>query len=186
MNKLLLSSAIAAILMLSGCGQKTPAVEAETEPTAKAIEIEPVHSESSADKPVEIEESKAATVNLDSDKPNKSQLEDALDIVHFSFDKYNLSEENAMLVEYNSNKMNSDTYSSYTFLIEGHCDEFGSDEYNFALGLKRANSVKSYLVANGVAEEKVQLISKGKLEPLCMDKTASCYQQNRRATVRLK
>ena len=71
-------------------------------------------------------------------------------------------------------------YRQYTVTIEGHCDERGTREYNLALGERRANSVKNYLVALGVDANRIQTISYGKERPICTDSNESCWSQNRR------
>jgi len=65
--------------------------------------------------------------------------------------------------------------------IEGNSDEFGTDEYNYALGLKRAKAVKDSMIAKGVPEKKISIVSYGESNPVCQDGTKKCYQQNRRA-----
>ena len=64
--------------------------------------------------------------------------------------------------------------------IEGHCDERGTAEYNLALGERRANAVKAYLVDLGVPADRITVVSKGKESPFCTEKGESCWQQNRR------
>jgi peptidoglycan-associated lipoprotein len=64
--------------------------------------------------------------------------------------------------------------------LEGHADSRGSAEYNLALGSRRANSVKDYLVSLGVAATRVTVISKGKEAPFCGEENEACWQQNRR------
>jgi peptidoglycan-associated lipoprotein len=66
-------------------------------------------------------------------------------------------------------------------LIEGHCDERGTSEYNLALGERRATSAMSYLVSQGVAKSRITIVSYGKERPQCTERTESCRQQNRRA-----
>jgi len=65
--------------------------------------------------------------------------------------------------------------------IEGHCDERGTVEYNLALGAKRAGAAKEYLVALGVAADRLSTISYGEELPLCTDHGEDCWQRNRRA-----
>ncbi len=67
------------------------------------------------------------------------------------------------------------------FLIEGHCDERGTAEYNLALGDRRANAAREYLAALGVDASRVRTVSYGKERPFCTASTEECYQQNRRA-----
>ena len=98
--------------------------------------------------------------------------------VYFGFDKYNLTSENKDKATSNASKLsalNADT----TVTVSGNTDEWGSDEYNYALGLKRANSVKDVLVANGVTAN-VALVSLGESSPVCTEKTKDCWAKNRR------
>jgi len=64
--------------------------------------------------------------------------------------------------------------------IEGHCDERGTNEYNLALGAKRAQAAKDYLVSLGVAENRLSTVSYGEEIPVCGEATESCWQKNRR------
>ena len=71
-------------------------------------------------------------------------------------------------------------YPSVRVTIEGHADERGTREYNLALGARRANSVKEYLVSQGVSAGRVDTISYGKERPICTDSNEACWAQNRR------
>jgi peptidoglycan-associated lipoprotein len=72
-------------------------------------------------------------------------------------------------------------YARYTFTIEGHADERGTREYNFALGARRAEAAKDYLAAKGVAVARMKTISYGKERPVAVCDDISCWSQNRRA-----
>ena len=72
-------------------------------------------------------------------------------------------------------------YNRYSFIIEGHADERGTREYNFALGERRAQAVHDYLVAKGVAASRMRTISYGKERPVAVCDDISCWSQNRRA-----
>lgn len=98
--------------------------------------------------------------------------------VYFGFDKYNLTSENKDKATSNASKLSVLT-SDTTVTVSGNTDEWGSDEYNYALGLKRANSVKDVLVANGVTAN-VALVSLGESSPVCTEKTKDCWAKNRR------
>ena len=67
------------------------------------------------------------------------------------------------------------------FTIEGHCDERGSEEYNLALGDRRANAVKEFLLSQGVAANRVNTVSYGEERPFCREQSEECYARNRRA-----
>jgi peptidoglycan-associated lipoprotein len=72
-------------------------------------------------------------------------------------------------------------YPRYTFVIEGHADERGTREYNLALGARRAQSVRSYMVAHGINPGRMRTISYGKERPVAVCNDISCWSQNRRA-----
>ena len=72
-------------------------------------------------------------------------------------------------------------YGQYTFTIEGHADERGTREYNIALGARRAQSVRDYLVARGIQAQRMRTISYGKERPVAVCNDISCWSQNRRA-----
>jgi peptidoglycan-associated lipoprotein len=71
-------------------------------------------------------------------------------------------------------------YPQIKVTIEGHCDERGSTEYNLALGDRRANATKQYLVSLGISADRIATVSYGKEKPFCMDSNEACWQQNRR------
>jgi peptidoglycan-associated lipoprotein len=77
------------------------------------------------------------------------------------------------------------SYPQVAIVIEGHCDERGSTEYNLALGDRRSDSAKDFLVALGVAADRIQTVSYGKERPFCTVSNEGCWQQNRRAHVRM-
>jgi peptidoglycan-associated lipoprotein len=72
-------------------------------------------------------------------------------------------------------------YAQYTITIEGHADERGTREYNIALGAKRAQSVRDFLVRNGINAQRVRTVSFGKERPVAVCNDISCWSQNRRA-----
>jgi len=72
-------------------------------------------------------------------------------------------------------------YGKYTFTIEGHADERGTREYNIALGARRAQSVRDYLVSRGIPAQRMRTISYGKERPVAVCNDISCWSQNRRA-----
>jgi peptidoglycan-associated lipoprotein len=75
------------------------------------------------------------------------------------------------------------SYPSQKLLIEGHADERGSEEYNMALGDKRARAAEDFLASMGIPNAQLTIVSFGKDRPVCTDKTEDCWQKNRRAHV---
>lgn len=77
-------------------------------------------------------------------------------------------------------------YGNYAFTVEGHADERGTREYNFALGARRAERTKEYLISRGIAAARIKTISYGKERPVAVCDDISCWSQNRRAVTVLK
>ncbi len=104
----------------------------------------------------------------------KQPLTDVL----FDYDKYDIKDEGRGALQKDSDWMKR--WTSTKVMIEGHCDERGTAEYNLALGNKRAQAVRDYLVNLGVPADRIQIVSKGKEQPFCAEENESCWQQNRR------
>jgi peptidoglycan-associated lipoprotein len=98
--------------------------------------------------------------------------------VFFDLDESTIRDDAKALLQRNADWMKRWTSTSIT--VEGHCDSRGSSEYNLALGTRRANAVKDYLVNLGVTGGRITVISKGKEQPFCTENNESCWQQNRR------
>lgn len=100
------------------------------------------------------------------------------DRIFFEFDKYNLKAGARGTLEKQAAWLNK--WPAVTITVEGHCDERGTREYNLALGERRANSVKDYLVALGVNPSRIKTISYGKERPVALGSNESAWAQNRR------
>ena len=99
--------------------------------------------------------------------------------VFFDFDKYDIRPADAKTLDSNANWLKSNP--NHLVLIEGHCDERGTNEYNLALGERRAKSTMNYLVSQGVQANRITIISYGEERPQCTEHTESCWAKNRRA-----
>lgn len=102
-----------------------------------------------------------------------------LERVHFDFDQFTLSAEARRILGENARYLNAN--SAVKVVIEGHCDERGSDEYNLALGESRALAAKNYLVSLGISATRLSVISYGEEKPLVSGANESAWAQNRRA-----
>jgi len=103
------------------------------------------------------------------------EFKDAL----FDFDKYNIRPDARSVLDSIAEWLNKN--KSINVLVEGHCVERGTNEYNLALGEKRANAAKNYLAARGVASARMRTVSYGEEKPLCTAHNEDCWQKNRRA-----
>ena len=99
--------------------------------------------------------------------------------VYYEFDSINLRSDAESVLKQNAEWMNANPNAKVE--IEGHCDDIGSDEYNLALGAKRAQIARDFLVSHGVAPERLVTISYGKEAPACFEPTDECRIKNRRA-----
>ncbi|MBN4077704.1 peptidoglycan-associated lipoprotein Pal [Nitrospina gracilis] len=99
--------------------------------------------------------------------------------IHFNFDQYDLDSNSKKVLEENATFLKGNP--GMRVEIQGHCDERGTNNYNIALGERRAHSTKKYLVAQGVASSRVNIISYGEEKPFCSDSNENCWFQNRRA-----
>lgn len=101
------------------------------------------------------------------------------DRVHFVVDQSTLTDEARGILNGQSKWLKANP--EYAIIIEGHADEQGTREYNIALGARRAEAVKNYLISQGVAGSHMQTISYGKERPIAVCSDEACYAQNRRA-----
>jgi peptidoglycan-associated lipoprotein len=99
--------------------------------------------------------------------------------IHFDFDKADVRAADARILDANATWLNS--HRDHLVLIEGHCDERGTNEYNTALGDRRARSARDYLVSKGVAADRISVVSYGEERPVCSDRSGKCWSDNRRA-----
>jgi peptidoglycan-associated lipoprotein len=98
--------------------------------------------------------------------------------VFFDFDKYDIRPADTKTLDANAAWLKS---NDNLVLIEGHCDERGTNEYNLALGERRAKSTMNYLVSQGIQASRITIISYGEERPVCTEKTEECWAKNRRA-----
>jgi peptidoglycan-associated lipoprotein len=106
------------------------------------------------------------------------QIQRAMQTVLFDYDKSDIRADQISKVQTAAAFLKSNP--NLRFTIEGHCDERGSEEYNLALGDRRANSVKQYLTSQGIPESRLATVSYGEEKPQCHEQTEECYQHNRR------
>jgi peptidoglycan-associated lipoprotein len=100
--------------------------------------------------------------------------------IYFDFDQYDIREDAKPILKELAAILLKD--NKIKVVIEGHCDERGTNEYNLALGEKRANAVKEYLITLGVPSKRINTVSYGEEKPLCTEHTEDCWAKNRRAS----
>jgi peptidoglycan-associated lipoprotein len=103
----------------------------------------------------------------------------ALRDVHFDFDRYEIRSQDKPVLDENAKWLKQN--AAAMLLIEGHADERGTNEYNLALGERRAKATRDHLVSLGIDGGRITVISYGEERPLCTERTEACWAQNRRA-----
>ncbi|MBI2202330.1 MAG: peptidoglycan-associated lipoprotein Pal [Candidatus Rokubacteria bacterium] len=106
------------------------------------------------------------------------RVSDLVDI-HFDFDQYAINPQAAKRLDANAVWLTK--HPAHILLIEGHCDERGTGDYNIALAERRAFATRSYLVARGVRSSRITIVSYGEERPLCTERSEACWAKNRRA-----
>ena len=106
------------------------------------------------------------------------KVNDALRQVYFAFDSSKIRPGDARTLDASAQWLKA--HPDQLTLIEGHCDERGTNEYNLALGERRANAAMSYLVSKGIEAGRISIISYGKERPVCADHNEACWSKNRR------
>jgi peptidoglycan-associated lipoprotein len=116
--------------------------------------------------------------------PSQYHAEAALRTIHFDFDKSDIRPGDAKILDANAAWLTANP--KLLLLIEGHCDERGTAEYNLALGERRAKATQTYLVSRGVQAERITLVSYGEERPECTEHSEKCWATNRRAQFLVK
>lgn len=107
------------------------------------------------------------------------QVEDiSLEMIHFDFDKYNIKSQYQNVLEGHANWLKENP--SVNVIIEGNCDEWGTEEYNLALGERRAVAAKNYLVNLGISPDRLSTISYGETRPIDTAHNPKAWAMNRR------
>ena len=189
-KKILTATGLAALLLITGCS-KQPSLENAAEVQGVSTSTQ---SQQSAIVDTNVVNRGNETVNTDNAVVEEQTLGDNAQInnknqtfaknlaeivVYFDFDKYNIRADQWPKVEKLAELIKNNP-ANYTVRIEGNCDEWGTEEYNYALGLKRANSVKNALIKLGVDPKKLTVISYGELNPVCTAHAKWCWRLNRR------
>jgi peptidoglycan-associated lipoprotein len=181
-------SLLLAGLMITGCAKRpatTAASAAAPAPAPSAAAPAPTPSPSApAASAAPAAAAAAAPAQAPRPVPKEFMAVAALKEVYFDFDKYDIRAEDAKTLDANAAWLKSN--ADNLVLIEGHCDERGTNEYNLALGERRAKATMNYLVSQGIQANRITIISYGEERPVCNEKTEACWAKNRRANFLVK
>ncbi len=171
---------ISFVFLMSSCAKKAM-VKDESVPEVKQEEVKKAEPEVKEEMPVEVEK------EVDEEALREEILRKvagSVQDVFFAFDKYNLSDMAKRKLESTASALKEN--SGVRVLIEGHCDERGTIEYNLVLGEKRANAAMDYLVNLGVSADRLNTISYGEEKPFDSVHSEIAWAKNRRAHFVLK
>ncbi len=165
-NKILIATAISSLLLLSACETASQKVVTGSSATSGSTS-----ASSSVDKKKSL---------FASAKQTKAEKLIAVgDRVYFDYDSAKLDSSAKILLDGQSRFLRANT--DLNFIIEGHCDERGTREYNLALGEQRATAVRDYLVIQGIDPDRIKVISYGKEKPAVVGSNTMAWSKNRRA-----
>ncbi|MBM3325054.1 MAG: peptidoglycan-associated lipoprotein Pal [Calditrichaeota bacterium] len=154
------------VLLLPGCAKKAKPVTEEPKPTVKVEEPPPPPPPDTTGQALrEYQEQMAADLKL-------------VQTIYFDFDKSDLRRD--AIESLNSNAKLFQKYPEWKITIEGHCDERGTNEYNLALGERRALSAQKYLISLGIATGRLSTVSYGEERPVDLGHNEAAWAKNRR------
>jgi len=178
-------------LLLTGCPKKTvvkeePSVKKAEEPVAEREKAAKLAAEQEAARIREEEAKRAKEKEFEKSLVAKKEVGIAGEVyesrllqdIHFDFDKYDIRPEDAQILKENAALLSK--YPQIKVQVEGHCDERGTSEYNLALGERRANAAKKYLVSLGISADRLSSISYGEEKPLDPGHDEEAWAKNRR------
>ena len=170
------------MLIISGCAKKVSTTQIG-EPTKPEVEVsKPAAPEAITEAPVpkvEIPQEVALKEEPVKEKAPPSAIVKKINDIYFDFDRYLIRDDARGTLIENAGILKGKGFKR--LVIEGHCDERGTTDYNIALGERRAESTKRYLTTLGISPSKISTISYGKERPFCTEHNEDCWQQNRRA-----
>ncbi|MGZ5791313.1 MAG: peptidoglycan-associated lipoprotein Pal [Croceibacterium sp.] len=164
MNRLVITLATASALALTGCSKKPPA---QLPPAPE----QGSNSESGSQLP--------PSGPVPGTEEHFKSVMNGRDVIYFDTDKYDIDSDDAAALRQQAQYMLQ--YPNIRATIEGHCDERGTREYNLALGDRRANAAKNYLVSLGVPAARLTTVSYGKERPVALGSDEASWAKNRRA-----
>jgi len=167
--------------VLVGCARRPSPLSTATAPSDAPAAVVPAPETDTGEVIVVVEERREIIVERQA--PATFTENAAVRPIYFDFDRYDIRTEDAGRLETDAAWLKT---NDVTILIEGQCDERGTDEYNLALGDRRARATMNYLAALGIATNRMSTVSYGKERPICSEHFEDCWALNRRAHIIVK
>ncbi|MEJ2657112.1 MAG: peptidoglycan-associated lipoprotein Pal [Desulfobacterales bacterium] len=163
-----------AVFFTASCSKKV----VKTEPVPTAQSEVPKASESSAVEAAQTKQQQEDRIQAETAAQETAGTKFVDENIYFAFDSALLSDQARQILNRKADYLR--TYPGLTVIVEGHCDERGTDAYNIALGERRAQSVKTFLVDLGISTKRLNTVSYGEERPIAMGHNEASYAKNRR------
>jgi peptidoglycan-associated lipoprotein len=176
----LLALALAIVIGIAGCNRKVPPPAPPPPAPPPAAPAPPPPPPPPPPAPAPAPERPLTEEEIFGRKTvDQLNAERPLGEVLFGYDEFTLTDDDRATLQKNADYLRR--WMSVRATIEGHADSRGTNEYNLALGERRANAAREYLVSLGIGADRLLAISKGEESPVCMEDNEACWQRNRRA-----
>jgi|SRR5437016_5202526 len=177
-SRSILASMIVGLFFVAACAKRPVATVSQAPAPAPAPRPAPAPAPPPAAAPAPPPAAVAPPPAAPRPAPKDYRPDDALKPINFAFDSAAIRPADAKILDASAAWLVKN--GDYVLLIEGHCDERGTDEYNLALGDRRSRSAMDYLVAHGVKSDRITIVSFGEQRPLCRESNEACWAKNRR------
>jgi len=189
-KKILFLLATSFALIFSGCSKKMPVAVPNSSTVGNSIPADAVNAGSIDGNVVPTNANVDSKTSFQAGKINSNGKYLGTDglsrsgfkMLYFASDSYSLDDDQIKRLMSDIPKLKSVAQNN-KLLVEGNCDEFGTDEYNHALGLKRAKAVKTLLISAGIDANKIDTVSYGESNPVCTVNKPACHAKNRRVEI---
>ena len=186
MPNVVVISLAAVAIVATGCARRPLVMQAAAQPPAGQVEAKPSEAPAQPRQPSRAAQRSTSGGRMENARPAPSEFVDVADLkeIHFDFDKYDIRKPDAQILNGNAEWLKS--HEDQLLLIEGHCDERGTNEYNLALGERRAKSTMDYLVSRGLRSNRISIVSYGEERPKHDNSREETRRLNRRAALTLR
>jgi peptidoglycan-associated lipoprotein len=184
-SELGVGSLLLSLVMLAGCAARPDLSRASAPgPSGRATGAADAHGSALVQAAARGKDAEGSVAAVTRPAPRDYSAVMELPDIHFDFDRYDIRADAARILEKSAQWLKANP--SYLVLVEGHADERGTNEYNLALGDRRAKAAVNYLVSHGVHAARFTTVSYGEERGLCRESNEACWSRNRRAHFAVK
>ncbi len=179
MKRVIVCLLLISSILLIGCAQRKVGQQLQPSDQQQAADTAGQDKRGVVKPEERITEQQLAKVETRDEPSRYKEQRGLFEDIYFDFDKYDIRPEGKPVLDGIASWLMKNTDAKLS--IEGHCDERGTNEYNLALGDRRARSARDFLIALGVPAKRIETVSYGEEKPQCTEQTEECWAKNRRA-----